>query len=167
MKRMTAIFLVSAILFTFFGCSSSPYATCREILDALLESEVGKPAGKIYYLEAKPTEDGYLSEATLDALYGDVQKDRLLDLASFVPFGENPCEFAIFHCRDRDTANDVSRALSLRLSAIKRTKNKPQDPRITQMLNSAIVTVIGNYVFLIISRDTETALKTVKSLVKR
>ena len=166
MKRMTAIFLVSVLLLIFSGCTDSPRPSCGDILGALMEREAELPAGKVYRFEAHPTEDGYLPDATLGALYGDIQRESLIDLAVFVPFGKSPCEFAVLLCRDRDTASDVSRALSLRLSAIKRAKKSPQDSITMQMLDSATVTVIGNYVLLIISHDTQAALEIAKSLIR-
>lgn len=162
MKKPTAFFL-SVLLFclTLVSCANNkPQKSCRELLGAMTQAEIGLPSGKFYSISADEGDSEYLSESLLMALLGSgsavTLKEHWLDLALFLPFGEHPAEFAIILCRDRDTAIDTAKILNSRLAAIKVTKTAEQ---YKSMIDNAKVTIIGNYALLIISSDPDTAMR--------
>ena len=126
----------------------------------MTDAEISLPAGKIYWSGVEEGEDGYLSASLLNALLGSNMTDSLseswLDIALFLSLGESPSEFAVILCRDRDSAIDTAKLLNLRLSSVKATKKSPEYKEMTE---NAKVTVVGNYALLIISTDSEAALK--------
>ena len=141
--------------------------SCRDILTALIDSEVRLPAGSIYSLSTAPGDKEYLSPTLLTALYGNESSEKILegwlDCALFIPFSAHPCEFAVVYCRDRDTAEDTARLFTARLNHIRNAKSAPEHE---QMLESASVTIHKNYVFFIISQNEKEALAIAKDATK-
>ena len=163
MKKAAAFLFV--ILFFFASLTScaeqkSP-PSCRELISALAEAEVGIPSGRFYSMDAPSGDSEYLSDSLLSALFSGGSYPKVtegwIDCAFFLSLGDDPREFAVILCRDRDIAHDTATALSARLSAIKLTKS---DPQYDIMLQNASVTLVGNYALLFISSDCKTALKT-------
>ncbi len=170
MKRPAALFFVIIFLVSsLFSCSTvgAVHTPCRQVIDAMTSAEIGLPAGKYYSLAAIEGDGEYLSDSLISSLFGNGSyptiADDWLDGALYLSLGNHPCEFAVFLCRNRDTAEDTARLLSSRLSAIRITKT---DPQYSKILENASVTVIGNYAILIISTDTKTALSTAKKAIK-
>ncbi len=169
MKRSAAFLFAILIFFCTLpacGKQESP-KTCREILSAVTQAEIGIPAGKFYSLSADEGDPEFLSESLISSLFGggsypEVAADWL-DCALFLSLGSHPCEFAVILCNNHDTAEDTARLLGSRLSAIKITKTSPQYQK---MIETAKVAVIGNYALLIISSDSENAMKTAKKIMK-
>ena len=164
--RILAAFFVILLLFPLSSCAASSTPDCREILTAMTDAEIGLPAGKTYSLRAKKGDDEYLSEHLLNSLYGDgerpVMADGWIDIAIFLSLSDHPCEFAVFLCDSKDTATDTARMLCRRLDAIRTTKSEGEYARLTE---NATVTVIGNYALLIISSDTENAIKSASKII--
>lgn len=162
MKRSAALFFAILLFFCMLiSCAEqeSP-PSCREILSSVAEAEIGLPSGKFYSMTAEKGDDEYLSESLISSLFGGgsyptVAKDWL-DCALFLSIGNHPCELAIILCQNHDAALDTARLLNDRLSAIKITKNAPE---YAKMIDSAKVTVKGNYAILLISSDSENAMK--------
>ena len=165
--KIIAAFLILLLPFSFVACGRQENTSCREILHAMTEAEIGLPSGKIYSLSAPRGDDEYLSEHLINSLYGDgstpVMADGWLDLALFLPTSAHPCEFAVILCDSEDTATDTARLLCRRLDAIRTVKG---DGKFAHILDSATVTVIGNYAMLIISSDTPNALKTASKIIR-
>ena len=84
------------------------------------------------------------------------------DMAFYLSLNDSPCEFAVIYCRDNDTAIDTAKLLNARIDAVRTDK---KDEKYSKMLDSATVAIVGNYALLIISSDTETALKTAKKAI--
>lgn len=166
MKKAALIFILLLTLSLLPSCSSGERVPCLEILTAMVEAEVGLPAGKAYSSEAAIGDDGYLSEHLVNALYGDgarpVMADGWLDLAIFLPSSAHPCEFAVFLCDSSDTAKDTARMLCRRLDVIRAAKNGEH----SRMIGNAKITVAGNYVLFIISSDSENALRMAKRAMR-
>ena len=158
--RIIAAFLILLLPFSFVACGRQENTSCREILHAMTEAEIGLPSGKVYSMKAARGDDEYLSEHLINSLYGDgstpVMADGWLDLALFLSSSAHPCEMAVFLCNSRNTANDTARMLCRRLDVIRHTKS---DCELSCYFDSASVTVKGNYVLLVISSDTENILK--------
>ena len=149
------------------ACAQNEPIPCREILNALTESEIGLPAGQIYDVCAKEGDDEYLDERVINSLFGEglapPMRSGWLDLALFLPTSSHPCEFAIFLCDTHDTATDTARLLCRRLDVIRTSKANEGS---ADMLSSATVTIIGNYVIFAISSDTKNAMKIATNLIK-
>ena len=140
---------------------------CREVLSALMESEIGLPAGKTYDLNAPKGNSEYLDERVVASLFGEGSspptRSGWLDLALFLSTSDHPCELAVFLCDSPDTASDTSRILCQRLDVIRTAKDKTEH---SAMLDAATVTVIGNYVILAISSDADNAIKIARAMIK-
>ena len=171
MKRSVALFFV-VILFasTLFSCSTagSAHAPCREVVSAMTSAEIGLPAGKFYDLTAPEGDKEYLSKSLIASLFGngslpEVTKDWL-DCALFLSLKDSPCEFAVILCSNRDTAEDTAALFHSRLAAIKVVKTAPE---YSAMIESASVTITGNYAIFVISTDSTTALKVAKKAIRR
>ncbi len=168
MKRYAAIFLILLLLLTSLpSCAQKEALSCRQLLQAMTDVEIGLPAGKYYSLSAVEGESEYLSESLLIALYGNGELPRVtegwLDCALYLPLLDHPCEFAVIYCRDRDCANDTARLLCARLGVLKNAKTAPE---YKEMLDNAKVIVTGNYALLIISSDSETAISAFKKALR-
>ena len=154
------------ILLLLPSCAQKEPIPCREILDKLTDAEIGLPAGQIYDLVAPEGEEEYLEERLINSLFGEgaspPMRSGWLDLALFLPTSSHPCEFAIFLCDTPDTATDTARLLCRRLDIVKTSKKGDTNALI---LDSATVTIIGNYVLLIISSDTQNAIKIAANLI--
>lgn len=165
--KKSAFILIILLIFTLPSCTKQERPTCREILGSLVTVEIGLPAGRIYSMTAPEGNSEYLSEHLVNVLYGDgerpVMADGWLDLAIFLPSSQHPCELAVFLCDDEDTATDTARLLCRRLDSIRTAKG---DGGFSSLLDNASVTVIGNYALLIISSDTQNALKTASKIIR-
>ena len=161
--KKTVYFLIFVLLFSLMlpSCAEKNLVSCREILEELKDAEIGLPAGKTYDLKADAGEDEYLPEKLLSALFGEGATPPMrcgwLDIALFLPTSAHPCEFAVILCNSDDTATDTARLLCRRLDSIRTLK---QNGEYSEILEGARVTVIRNYVLLIISSDAENAVKT-------
>lgn len=167
-KRTFALLL--CIIFCFFAlpsCAKRENPPCRDILSAIMETEIDVPAGKIYNLRAPRGNDEYLEERVINSLFGDGSSPPMrqgwLDLALFLPTSAHPCELAVFLCDTPDTATDTARLLCRRLDTIRSAKANTE---YSQMLSLATVTIIDNYVLLTISRDPALAIRTARSMIK-
>ena len=162
MKRPAALFFAILILFGSLSSCTFKYksTSCRKILEEIISSEVGLPSGRIYSKSAAKGDDEYLSRSLVSALFGggsfpDIA-EGWVDVALFLSLNDHPCEMAVILCRDRDVAHDTARILSERLAAIRLTRASPE---YSTLLQNAIVTISGNYALLIVSSDTQNALK--------
>ena len=164
--RILAVFLTLLLIFSLPSCKREDFPSCRDILSAMLENEIGLPAGRVYYLHSAKGDDSFLSDHLINALYGEgerpVMADGWLDLAIFLSLGDHPCEMAVFLCDGEDTAKDTARMLCRRLDVIRTAKSEGEYARLTE---NATVTVIGNYALLIISSDTENAIKSASKII--
>lgn len=168
MKRLSALLLcIILCALSIPSCQDRAPVSCREVLGELMKNEIGLPAGQIYDLLAPEGDDEYLDERVIAALFGEgsapPMREGWLDLALFLPSSSHPCELAVFLCDSPDTATDTARLLCQRLDVIKSTKKNHAN---ATMLNTATITVMGNYVLFIISSDTESAIKIAKRMLK-
>ena len=167
MKRAAAVFFAFlCLIFCLPSCSAvknDPPPSCREILAAMIESEVGHPAGKIYCATAEYGSEEYLADSTTASIVGNGKLPEVckiwLDCAFFLALKDHPCEFAVIHCQNRDAALDTAKLLSSRLASAKLLKGN------SDYFENAKVTVIGNYALLIISSDPTTALREAKKII--
>ncbi len=161
-KAFVLFFCILLICASFSACSDKKAVPCREIIEALTGAEIGLPAGKIYDVNAPEGDGEYLDERLISSLFGEgsppPMRQGWLDIALFLPTSSHPCEFAAILCDSPDTATDTARLLCRRLDLIRSAKS---DGDSSDMLDSAIVTIIGNYAILIISSDAENSIKAV------
>ena len=167
MKRAAAVFFAFlSLIFCLSSCTArknnSP-PSCREILAAMIESEVGLPAGKIYCDTAEYGSDEYLAASTVASIVGNGKLPQIceswLDCAFFLALKDHPCEFAVVHCKSRDAALDTAKLLSTRLASSKLLKGN------SDYFENAKVTVIGNYALLIVSSDPTATLRAAKKVI--
>jgi hypothetical protein len=163
-RRPIAVFLCILLLIsTLPSCTDrEQHASCRAVLEAMMQAELSLPAGKIYHMKTDGKKNEHLSKALICALLpGDSMlgvTEDWLDCAVFLPSSDHPCEFFVVLCQNRDAAEDTALLLGARLATIKRAKEDRGG-----MLESAKVVIYGNYVLLIISADSENALRSAKA----
>ena len=161
MKRFAALFFICILIFSLASCSNSEKeVSCRALVGAMTEREIGLPAGRFYSMTAPEGDKEYLSRSLISSLFGGGSYPKAakgwLDAALYLSLGSHPCEFAVILCQDRDVAHDTADLLNSRLSSIRLAKS---DEKYAPYLQNASVTLVGNYALLIISSDTRTALK--------
>ena len=165
--RSISLLLAIISLLSLCSCRNREKPSCRTLLSALTESEIALPAGKTYSLSASEGEAEYLSPSLLASIYGNGEPpallDSWLDCAIFLPRSEHPCEFAVFLCDSHNSATDTAKLLCRRLDLIRSAKDSDE---YRAMLDSATVTVNGNFVIFIVSSDTKSALSAVRSAMK-
>jgi hypothetical protein len=163
-KKILLLFLTASMLLL---CScAKEHATAAQVLSALIDAEIGLPAGQIY-LSAAPEDDAsYLSPDLVAALYGEGelpwQLSLLEDYGLFLSTAQHPCEFAVFRVRARSDTDDVAAMCLSRLDALRIHYKDTQYASYTQ---NARVVVIGKYVLLLISSDIAHALGAAKRVL--
>lgn len=167
MKKTAALFLALLLLISLLtSCANGKKApSCLSVLEAMVDAEVGLPAGRIYSLS--PDEDGdFLSESLIKALYGNGSLPAVsaswIDCATFISTLGHPCELAVVYCTDRNAAEDTARLFGSRLNSLRALKS---DEQYGNMLDHAQISICGNFVLMIISSDPDNALKIAKKLI--
>ena len=163
-KKILLLFLTASMLLL-CACDKE-HATAAQVLSALIDAEIGLPAGQIY-LSAAPEDDAsYLSPDLVAALYGEGelpwQLSLLEDYGLFLSTAQHPCEFAVFRVRARSDTDDVAAMCLARLDTLRIHYKNTQYASYTQ---NARVVVIGKYVLLLISSDPEHALRAAKGVI--
>ena len=165
MKKIILV-LILLLLFPLPSCAERESPSCREILGEIMASEIGLPAGKVYSMLAPDGHVEQLPDKLIARIFGEGTTPAVasgwLDLALFLSTSSHPCEFAVILCDSEDTATDTARLLCRRLDAIRTTKSEGEYAQLTE---NATVTVIGNYALLIISSDTENAIKSASKII--
>ena len=166
MKRIAAIFFVVIFtVLTLASCQERKAVPCRDVLAHMMDGEINVPAGKIYSSKAESGSDEFLPDSLTSALFGNGSMPKItagwLDCALFLSLNEHPCELAVVYCQDRDTALDTAKLLNIRIDEVKKQKGE----QYAQMLDSAKVTVIGNYAVMAISTDSENAISKAKKAI--
>ena len=164
--RALALFLTVLLIFSLPSCKNGDLPSCKEILSEILENEVGLPPGRVYYLHSAKGDESFLSDHLINALYGNgespVMAEGWLDIALFLPSSAHACEFAVILCDSEDTATDTARLLCRRLDSIRTAKGGEEN---AHLIKGATVTVLGNYALLIISSDTQNAIKSASKII--
>lgn len=166
-KRLLTLLLTILIICTSLcSCGAKDYAPCRDVLGALIDSEVGLPAGKAYDMRAPEGDGEYLPESLLGTLYGNgglpPVASAWIDCALFLSLGEHPCEFAVFLCDSNGSAVDTARILCSRLDSVKTIKGGGE---YDALLGGARVCIVKNYVVFLISSDSDAAEKTARRAI--
>ena len=167
-KRFFIIFLVTSIVFI-SSCKNQALKSpiCHDVVAAICDGEISLPAGKIYYMGAAEGEDGYISENMLSAVFGGGKTLEIFklwdDIALFLPSSDHPCEIIAIHCTSVRDTSDTALLLSSRISDVSNSKASKHP----EYFDSCGVYVIKNYVFMIISSDTENAVSIAKQTLKK
>ncbi len=177
MRRLRVTILIFCIMLLSVSCAGEQ-ASAAQVLDALVDSEIGLPAGQIYLSGAQEHDAAYLSPDLMAALYGQGeppwQLSLIEDYGFYLSTAQHPCEFAVFRTYARSDTDEVAAMCLTRLDAL-RTYYK-DTPYATQYatqhatqyayyLENARVVVMGNYVLLLISSDTEHAIGAAKRVL--
>jgi hypothetical protein len=141
-------------------------ASSAQVLSALIDAEIGLPAGQIYLSSAPEDDASYLSPDLVAALYGEGelpwQLSLLEDYGLFLSTAQHPCEFAVFRTRSRSDTDEIAAMCLARLDALRIHYKDTQYASYTQ---NARVVVIDKYVLLLISSDTEHALRAAERVI--
>lgn len=167
LKIKYAILLFVIIPLLLSSCAKPPEIPKTEpIVLALCESEIGLPAGKIYSSDLDPTDKNYLSDRLISAYFGEPNIERYkkdwISYSIFIPSTAHACEFAAIYCATPEALIDTSRMLASRIDSIK----KLYGGNFTEYTDNAKVISIQNYAVLIVSRDADAALKTLKKVCR-
>ena len=165
MRKLRAPLLILSILLLLCACAKEQ-ATAALVLDALVDAEIGLPAGQIYLSAASEDDASYLSPDLVAALYGEGeppwQLSLLEDYGLFLSTAQHPCEFAVFRVRARSDTDDVA---AMCLSRLDTLRMHYKDTAYAAYLQNARVVVCGKYVLVLISSDPEHALRAAKGVI--
>ena len=157
------ILLLLALIIPLSACSRTPeIPKTKGLVSSLQEAEISCPDGIIYSTDDPESSATYLSDRLLSTYFGiiDVKKyrDDWLSCTIFLSSGDSICEFAAIYCSTPEALIDTSRLFVLRVdSKEKLAHDKTYISR---------VTCIDNYAVLIVSKDPDTALRTLKKALK-
>ena len=138
--------LFAVISLSLFACSS-PQASCKEELSALLLG-VELPAGETYVFGAEEGDAEYLSPEVARSLYGDSAEDALSlceDFAIFISARGAPFEAAVFRCY---SASDCDRVAEMILSRIGDMQILLRDTEFAGIYDTAGIDIRGRIVTL-------------------
>lgn len=165
MKKRLLAFLLLSILFL-SACSRTQTACPEQVLSALTEAEIGLPAGQLYLSSAPEDDAAYLSPDLMAALYGQGEPPWQLSLVEdygiFLSTAQHPCEFAVFQTYAHSDTDDVAAMCCTRLDAL---RIHYKDTQYAYYLQQARVIVIDKYVLLLVSSDTENALRAARRVL--
>lgn len=162
-KKIMLLLVICTVIFCACGRADT---SSEQVLTALIDAEIGLPAGQLY-LSSSPEDDAaYLSADLMAALYGEGelpwQLSLIEDYGIYLSTAQHPCEFAVFRCYARSDTDEIAALCHVRLCAL---RNHYKNTQYTAYLQNASVVVIGKYVLLLISSDTEHALRTAKGVI--
>ena len=158
-KRVFVFFLV--LIIPLSACSKSPeIPRTEQIISALCENEINLPVGNIYSSDFDTDSKNYLNDTLLSAYFGEpnIDKSDWISYSIFIHSGVHVCEFAAIYCSTPESVIDTAKLLLSRLDSIK----KQAAVEFSLYTEEAQVITRGNYVMLIISSDTQSALKCIK-----
>lgn len=157
--------LILCCLLLSVGCAPDSPAP-EQVLAALVEAEIGLPAGQVYLASAEAHEVSYLSDGMICDLYGNGelpwQLSLVQDYGIFLSSAQHPCEFAAFLCYSRSDTDQVATMCHARLDALRAHYNGTDFASYTQ---NARVAVVGRYVLLMVSSDAENALRAARRVL--
>ena len=163
MKRYFLIFIVIAMLFS--SCTARN-TTTKDIINQLCSAEAGLPSGAVYFSGSDPGKAEFLRKEMLATTFGiPLDFDGIESSAIWLSGFRHPCEFAVFLCKDANSAEDVALFCNQRIKFL--LQNAYSSASLCGMsvydykayISGAIVTISGRYVALIISSDPERARK--------
>ena len=165
------LFLVTAVCFVLCMLGSgaeretvSPYA----VLSGILSVEVDCPVGTVYHSAAAEGEEGYFSSSLCATLYGDgdlpAEWASVEDFAIFLSATESPTELAVFLTPTRADAEEVAELCVERLGVLQRYYRGSD---LEAYAAGGRVVVLGRYVVMVISSDSDAALSEARAVLKR
>ena len=170
--RIIAVLSVPALLLaTLTSCLGKDQIKAIDLIDALCQAEKPLPAGQIYSRTEDSRADGLLSDELLAVTYGKGSLppafDAVRDAACFLSY-TSPCEFAVFLCRSRDAAQELSKVCLRRLDSLRIRYAEDSffsTETAAPYLENAQVWVRGNWVILCISSDPDSSFRSCKKLI--
>ena len=153
------------------SCTYRPPASAGEVLVAM-EGAAGM-SGILRTRSASPDSPLYLTDVLLAAVYGEAARGWLTDndggvplvndAALSLPAARHPCELAVFRCSDARAVATAARGCRSRLEAIRRVW---QGSEWDGVLESAIVTVEGDCVLLIVAPQPDVILAAARRAIR-
>ena len=143
--RLTALIILSALLL--FSCRESK--DCEEIFSERYGKE-SLSAGRLYLLNAKEWEDGYLSSELFSSLYAtppnenaNEELSRLEDCAIYLSSSlDSVCEFGVFLCHSNTDTERIAKMCHRRISLFSSLKGYAE----LSELKNARVEIKGRFV---------------------
>ena len=143
--------MVLALLFA-SACSGGS-KSCEEALYGIC-AEMKLPAGQTYLSGAEEGSDKYLSEDTINTLYGERAYGELFPLieeyAIYISSFAEPYEAAVFKCRSRSDTDLIAEMCFARTDILKVIL---RDTEFAELVQEARVSVKGKLVFMIIGGE--------------
>ncbi|MBQ8005265.1 MAG: hypothetical protein IJ303_03025 [Clostridia bacterium] len=171
-KGLALILLFSLLLLT--ACSVNKLPSAEEIVAEMLRSQSSLPIGKLYTKSSSPGAADYLSDSLLSALYGREELpdvfERAESIAIWTASGFDSCEFAVFLCKTKNDAEKIADLCLCRIDIMNHfirsnTKKLSLDTQIINRIEKAKVDIAGRYVIMVLSDDTDSAIKAAKKIV--
>lgn len=162
---LMAYLLTVAIVLLTVSCKSVPTSP-ESAVRAMCAAEAMLPAGQIYHSNAPEGSPEYLPPELLASAYGIPKDYAGIEKAAVRLSGNgHPSEFAVFLCKDANTAEDVALFCRNRIASL--ALNSSFSSKLAEMskkeydgyLSSATVVISGRYVAFIISSDVPTSKK--------
>ena len=163
-KILVLILCISILCACLSSCSRQPPAA-KSVLSRLLQTEIDLPSGQVYLSSSPEGDKSYIPDSLVASLYGGGSMPREYDdWVEFAIFlsSSHPCEFAVFLCDSPQSALDTSKTLCSRLTTL---KNFWSDSQYSFYTENAEVIISGNFCVLVVSSDTTTAKKMLKTLI--
>ena len=161
MKKI--LLILRAILIALTSCSVKSVSP-KDVILGLCDAEAGLPSGNIYSTDAEQGSPDFLRPELLAVTYGiPLDFDGVESAAIWLSGVKHPTEFAVFLCKDANAAEDVSLFCNQRLRDLQTNAHlsaplcEMSEEKYKEYVSSALVTISGRYVALIISSDPRAA----------
>ncbi len=162
MRKLIFTFCILAALPMLFSCNSSKTSPLF-VLQSMCDKEANLPDGIVYTASSKEGEDSFLSSEMKSVLYSESDMSTVFplikDFAIRISTFEHPCEFAVFLCYSRSNANDVAKMCFKRLDMLNQYYKQTEYDEYTK---NASVNIVGKYVIMTVSPDSEKILVAAK-----
>ena len=159
-------FFISLILcLSLFSCSDAP-RDAHGILDRIMESEKNIPAGVVYTPNAREGEEGYLSPALAEALWGEDAKEgfgMLEDYAVYISSFASPTEIGVFRCYSATDAIRIEQLCRARADIVTVALRQTE---YHGLCRNARIMRRGDTVVFTLTEDPDSTLRLVKRLIR-
>ncbi len=148
-----------------FSCSSPPTDT-GEVLSRLMENETDLPAGVIFTTKAAEGEEGYLSPALAEALWGEDSEEAfglLEDYSVYISSFAAPFEIGVFRCYSATDAIRIEQLCRARADIVTVALRHTE---YYGLCHNARILREGDTVIFIMTSDPDKTLKLAKRLIR-
>ncbi len=172
--RYFLAFLAATVLIFAVSCQKAEGPGSDEILKAMIKSAKDLKTGSVYTTLSSPGASDYLSDNLLLALYGrgqtpDVLK-RTFSISLRTSSGLYAEEFAVFHCGSSRDREEIFELCLHRIDSIchfinANSQKLSLDSGINATIDNAKVIILGDYVIMALSKNSDAAIKAARELI--